>query len=100
MFLSRNKKNNVYPCKSGVEGGSKLYRRVFMMSCVVQKKKKKKKLFLRCIRFLLIFLFSIDVFNNKCQENTSVDSLLIWECTLQSDSQLFERGFDSFLKTE
>ena len=38
MFLSRNKKNNVYPCKSqfyyikvGFERGSKLYRHVFMM---------------------------------------------------------------------
>ena len=37
MFLSRNKKNNIYPCKPqiyyikvGVEG-SKLYRRVFVM---------------------------------------------------------------------
>ena len=41
MFLSRNKKNNVYPCKpqfycikvgfKGGGGGSKLYRRVFVM---------------------------------------------------------------------
>ena len=38
MFLNRNKKNNVYPCKPqfyyikvGFEGGSKLYRHVFMM---------------------------------------------------------------------
>ena len=40
MFLSRNKKNNVYPCKPqfyytkvGFKG-SKLYRRVFVM-CVL-----------------------------------------------------------------
>ena len=34
MFLSRNKKNNVYPCKPqwGLRG-SKLYRRVFVMIC-------------------------------------------------------------------
>ena len=38
MFLSRNKKNNVYPCKPqfyyiklGFMGGPKLYRHVFMM---------------------------------------------------------------------
>ena len=39
MFLSRNKKNNVYPSKPqfynikvGFKGGSKLYRYVFVMS--------------------------------------------------------------------
>ena len=38
LFLSRNKKNNVYPCKPqfyyikvGFKGGSKLYRHVFVM---------------------------------------------------------------------
>ena len=43
MFLSRNKKNNVYPCqpqfyyiKVGFKG-SKLYRRVFMMIIVKEK---------------------------------------------------------------
>ena len=34
LFLSRNKKNNVYPCKPQfyyIKVGSKLYRRVFVM---------------------------------------------------------------------
>ena len=39
MFLSRNKKNNIYPCKpqfyciKGGLRGSKLYRHVFVMNC-------------------------------------------------------------------
>ena len=39
MFLSRNKKNNVYPCKHQFYNiivgfkGSKLYRHVFVMWC-------------------------------------------------------------------
>ena len=42
MFLSRNKKSNVYPCKAqfycikaGLKG-AKLYRRVFVMFCSIE----------------------------------------------------------------
>ena len=43
MFLSRNKKNNVYPCKPQFKKyyikmgfkGSKLYRRVFVMNFLI-----------------------------------------------------------------
>ena len=58
MFLSRNKKNNVYPCKPQFYyikwglGGSKLYRHIFVMPSQVQIvfKTSCKQTFLQIVR--------------------------------------------------
>ena len=57
-----------------------------------------KTLLLQCICFWRIFLFSIYASNSKYQENTSIDSLLTWECTPRLDSHLFDRDLDIFTK--
>ena len=60
MFLSRNKKNNVYPCKPqfyyNYKSGSKLYRHVFVMKYLVL-----RQLWNNCE----VCLFTLELTNNQ-----------------------------------
>ena len=77
MFLSRNKKNNVYPCKPQFYSikvgfkGSELYRHVFEMETLPEKSPD--------IVYLCIYLFSLCIME---EQGVHMDIGLLTHCIL------------------